>query len=262
MTVVIIGTGNVATVLGRKLMASGHRIVEVAGRNTAAVQALAADLSAVPVHDISIISSCADLYLIAVSDSAVKTVVDTLPLDGKTVVHTAAAVSITVLKEKTSNYGVLYPLQSLKKEVRQLPDIPFLIDASNETTLKLLEEVANSISNNVKRTNDSQLVKMHLAAVMVNNFTNHLFALADDYCRHEGLSFSLLLPLISETVNRLQKISPAAAQTGPAVRQDKVTIDRHLNLLQDYPELKQLYSQLTDSILRSAAQSKAVSDKM
>jgi predicted short-subunit dehydrogenase-like oxidoreductase (DUF2520 family) len=253
MNVVIIGTGNVATVLGKKLKNAGHRIAEVVGRNAATTETLAAGLNAAPITEISAISTDADLYLIVVPDSAIETVAKNLPLQGQTIVHTAASVSIEVLRTKTDDYGVLYPLQSLTKELQDLPAIPFLIDASNGPTLALLQKLAGTIGTQVQKANDSERIKMHLAAVMVNNFTNHLFTLAHDYCRREGLSFSLLQPLMAETVSRLTEISPAAAQTGPALRRDQQTIEKHLQLLKNYPHLGGLYDLLTKSIMESTA---------
>jgi hypothetical protein len=94
-------------------------------------------------------------------------------------------------------------------------------------------------------------VKLHLAAVMVNNFTNHLYALMETYCREEGLDFHLLLPLIKETASRLDDVSPSKTQTGPAVRNDTTTIEKHLDLLQKYPQLKRMYELFTESIIQS-----------
>lgn len=247
----MIGTGNTATVLGRKLRRAGHRIVQVFGRDSKAASELAYELDTESTNYWNVVNRNADLYILAVSDIAVEDVFHELQLEDKTVVHTAASVSIDVLKGKAAHYGVLYPLQSLKKEVRHLPDIPILIDASDKRTLDLLDVLAHTISDRVYVASDETRVKLHLAAVMVNNFANHLYALVENYCREEGLDFYLLLPLIRETASRLDEISPSKTQTGPAARNDLVTIEKHLAQLQNYPQLKRLYEQFTDSILQS-----------
>lgn len=251
MNIVMIGTGNTATVLGRKLRKAGHRIVQVFGRDSKAASELAYELGTESTNYWNVVNRTADLYILAVSDIAVEEVFQELQLADKTVVHTAASVPMDVLKGKSEHYGVLYPLQSLKKEVRHLPDIPIIIDASDQQTMNLLDVLAHSLSANVLVGGDELRVKLHLAAVMVNNFTNHLYALVENYCRKEGLDFRLLLPLIKETALRLDEISPSQTQTGPAIRNDKATIEKHLALLEQHPQLKRLYEVFTESVQQS-----------
>ena len=251
MEIVIIGTGNTATVLGRKLKAAGHKIVQVFGRDTTAASQLAYELGTESTNYWNVVYRDADLYLLAVSDIAIEEVLEELQWPDKTIVHTAASVSKDILKNTVHHYGVFYPLQSLKKELGNLPDIPIIIDASDETTLKELEALAQTISDKVVEANDEQRMKLHLAAVIVNNFVNHLYALAEAYCNSEGIDFTLLLPLIKETAERLDRISPSQLQTGPAFRNDKSTVEKHLELLKKYPRLKNIYETFTESILIS-----------
>ena len=152
------------------------------------------------------------------------------------------------MKDSAKRFGVFYPLQSLKKEVSHLPDIPIVIDAGDESTLKELEVLAHSISDQVVEAGDEERMKLHLAAVIVNNFVNHLYALAEAYCNNEGLDFTLLLPLIKETAERINQISHSQTQTGPALRNDRETIEKHLELLKKYPRLKKIYETFTESI--------------
>jgi len=248
MDIVIIGTGNTATVLGRKLRAAGHNIVQVFGRDTSDASKLAYELNTESTNYWNVVNRDADLYILAVSDIAIKEILEELRLPDKTIVHTAASVSKNVLKNSAQHFGVFYPLQSLKKESSHLPEIPIIIDASDGSTLKELEILAQSISDKVVEAGDEQRMKLHLAAVIVNNFSNHLYALAEAYCNSEGLDFNLLLPLIKETAERLEHISPSQSQTGPALRNDRETIEKHLELLKKYPHLKRIYETFTDSI--------------
>ncbi|MFL5739457.1 MAG: Rossmann-like and DUF2520 domain-containing protein [Flavisolibacter sp.] len=250
MEIVIIGTGNTATVLGRKLKAAGHRIVQVFGRDSISASRLAYELGTESTTYWNVVNRNADIYILAVSDIAVKEIVEELHFSNKTIVHTAASVPLDALKNKSSHFGVLYPLQSLKKESGRLPEIPIIIDASDEATLQELDTLAHSISAQVVAAGDEQRMKMHLAAVFCNNFVNHLYALAEEYCTREGIDFQLLLPLIRETANRLEDIPPSGAQTGPALRNDLLTIDHHLALLEKYPHLREVYQLMTESIRR------------
>jgi len=249
MDIVIIGSGNVAAVLGRKFKAAGHTIAQIYSRNAAAATELAYEWDSESTNYKTTITKQADVYLIAVSDDAIDDVIDELRLQGKVVAHTAASVPKEILKNVTNHYGVFYPLQSLRKEMIALPDVPIFFDGSDAKTKNVLEQLAHSISaEKVVEASDDARLKLHVAAVVVSNFVNHLYSLAEDYCRKEGLDFKQLLPLIEETASRLKDTSPKLAQTGPALRHDSETIHKHLELLKTHPQLKNIYVLLTESI--------------
>lgn len=245
---VIFGTGNVATVLSLLFAAKGHRILQVYGRDAGKAAALAKRCHAAPVSDLAEVDLNADLYVIAVSDSAVAPLAAGLTLGNSLLVHTAGSVSKEVLAGSSSNYGVLYPVQSLRAEMNDAPEIPFLVDANSQDSIEALKKIALTVSAKVQQANDEQRLRLHVAAVIVSNFTNHLYALAEAYCKKEGSDFSMLLPLISEVANRIQHASPKDVQTGPAIRHDQGTIDKHLELLQQFPELQKLYAAMSSSI--------------
>lgn len=252
MNIVIIGTGNVATITGRLILQSGHDIIEVYGRNETAALALAQSLEANAVTHTKAITKEADLYIIAVSDDAIKKIVSGLFVKDKIIVHTSGAVSKEVLKEASINYGVLYPLQSLRKEMIHLPVIPLFIDGSDDEVKSTLLSFASTLSNIVQEANDLQRLKLHIAAVFSSNFTNHLYALTETFCKHEQIDFKALYPLISETAERLKQYSPAQMQTGPAIREDRSTIEKHLEILNAYPHLKNIYTTLSENIRSNA----------
>jgi predicted short-subunit dehydrogenase-like oxidoreductase (DUF2520 family) len=241
MQIVIIGSGNVATVLGGKLFAAGHAIVQVVARRRGAAVVLAGEWGAEPAAEWAEIRRDADCYLVAISDKAVAGLADHLHLPGRLVVHTAGAVPLLALAGVSERCGVLYPLQSLRSEIRPFPEVPLLIDAAMAADLELLARLAGSIAQQVQRADDAYRLKCHVAAVAVNNFSNFLYTLANDFCAREGIDFRLLLPIIKETAGRLEQYSPGAVQTGPAIRGDLGTMDRHLELLAGYPQLKAVY---------------------
>jgi predicted short-subunit dehydrogenase-like oxidoreductase (DUF2520 family) len=250
MDIVIIGSGNVAAVLGRKFKAAGHQILQVVSRNASAASKLAYEWDTESTNYLSLINKKADVYLIAVPDDAIDDIAAELKVPAKKVVaHTAASVSKDLLKKVSDHYGVFYPLQSLRKEMIQLPEIPIFFDGNDETSKNILEQLAQSISaDNVVQAGDDSRLKLHVAAVIVSNFTNHLYLLAEEYCKKESLDFKQLLPLIEETALRIKDISPKQAQTGPAIRHDKETLEKHLELLKNHPQLRNIYLLLTGSI--------------
>lgn len=249
MDIVLIGTGNVAAVLGRKIREAGHHIVQIFGRNASAASELAYEWDTESTNYKSLITQNADLYIVAVPDDAIEEVVADLRFPGKVVAHTAAAVSKDVLSGVSKHVGVIYPLQSLRKEMSHLPEIPLYFEANDEKAKKTLAELAGSISpGELNMAGGEERLKLHVAAVIVSNFTNHLYALAEDYCNKESVDFRQLIPLIEETAKRVREVSPKLSQTGPAIRNDSETIEKHLALLDAHPKLKEIYLAFTRSI--------------
>ncbi len=250
MRVVIIGAGNVATVLGRLIKNAGHDIVQVISRKMDTAQMLADELGCAATNNFKAIDKTANLFLVAMSDAALNDLKENINVGDKIIVHTAGSVNKDVLKDISTNYGVLYPLQSLRKENAATGlIIPLLVDGNNGYTVNIVESFAKSISNMVSTAGDEQRQKLHVAAVVTSNFPNHLYILAADYCSKENIDFKMLLPLIEETGSRLHHHTPGEMQTGPAVRKDIATLDKQLRLLTNYPRLRNIYLKITDSIM-------------
>jgi len=250
MKVALIGSGNVATVLGSIIHNAGHEIVQVLSRNENHAKALAQSFNcsfgsfkSTPYKD-------ADIYLLAITDTALYHLDQYVQLGNKLVVHTAGSVSKEVLKNISSTYGIIYPLQSLIKNSKVVPEIPLLVDGNNADTIHFIREFSNTLSHDVIIADDNQRLKFHVAAVIVNNFTNHLFAMGDDFCKIEEIDFKKLYPLIDETISRIKTNSPMAVQTGPAIREDIYTLGKHLQILSAHPDLKYLYLKLSESVLK------------
>ncbi|HYK48047.1 MAG TPA: DUF2520 domain-containing protein [Parafilimonas sp.] len=248
MKITIVGAGNVGTVLGRVLKEKGHSINEVFSRKHFHAITLADELQARVCHDLKQINTESDLYIVAISDDAVGTISASLQLEKQIILHTSGSIPIQYLKNVSENYGVLYPLQSLRKETHDIPSMPFLVDGNNKDTLQQITNLAISISPQVIVANDETRFHYHLTAVIVSNFTNHLYALGKQYADQNEIDFKLLMPLIEEIVRRLYHYEPAKMQTGPAVRGDKNTIDKHLALLEQFPQLRDVYAVMSESI--------------
>jgi predicted short-subunit dehydrogenase-like oxidoreductase (DUF2520 family) len=248
MKVVIIGSGNVATVLGTRILHAEHEIIEVISKNETHAKTLADELHCDYSNNFVNISDHADIYIIAVSDNALTDMSIQLQFQNKIAVHTAGSVSKNILQNVSKNFGVLYPLQTLRKELKADLEIPILIDGNTGETLAAIEDFAKTISDSVQTADDSTRSQLHVAATIVNNFSNHLFALAENYCDKQKIDFKLLIPLIEETAKRTEQFSPSQMQTGPAIRRDMETIQSHLQLLDNFPELKKIYELFTESI--------------
>ncbi|MBP6758743.1 MAG: DUF2520 domain-containing protein [Flavobacterium sp.] len=189
----------------------------------------------------------ADLYIIAVSDDAIAAVSSQLPFVNRLVVHTSGSVSIDALDKKNRN-GIFYPLQTFSKKAEiDFSQIPICLESETESDFELLKEVAETVSRNTYKINSEQRKALHVAAVFVNNFTNHLYQIGNEICNDNNLPFEILKPLIQETANKVMTLSPKDAQTGPAIRNDQQTIAGHLAFLKDENQ-KKIYQLLTQSI--------------
>lgn len=250
MKVVLIGSGNVATILGKLIQSKQHQIVQVLSRNENHAKALSRTFQCKFGSFRSSEYEVADIYILAITDTALYHLDQYVHLGNKIVVHTAGSVSKDVLKNVSHNYGIIYPLQSLVKDGEGVPEIPFLVDGNSADTKAFIQEFVQTLSSQVTLADDQERLKYHVAAVFVNNFTNHMMAMADEFCESENIDFKKLLPLIDETVRRIKTHSPSQVQTGPAIREDIYTLGKHLQVLSAHPELKYLYLKISESILK------------
>jgi len=189
------------------------------------------------------------VYVIAVSDDVISELSSRLPFEGRLVVHTSGSASVYDIDMKHKR-GVLYPLQSFSKASdMDFANVPICIETIDKKSYPLLKTLAQSLGSPTKRINSDQRRVLHLAAVFVNNFTNQLYRVGHEITESEGAEFDLLKPLILETARKVQDMSPFKAQTGPAKRNDKKTIKKHIKTL-DSKRHKAIYELLTESIKR------------
>jgi len=246
--VVIIGSGNVATHIAKALNEIGCSIIQVYSRQLKHAQLLASDFGAIAVSDPEQINSDADLYLIALTDSAIEEIALKLKVKQGIVVHTAGSVSIEDLS-CFNNYGVFYPLQTFSKARKiDFSKIPICLEANNDNVLSKLENLGRRLSENIWILNSEQRKQCHLAAVFVNNFVNHFYVVAEQLLDQKGISFDILKPLILETALKVQELKPIDAQTGPAVRNNQQVINEHLMQLKS-TEFEKIYSFVTSGII-------------
>jgi predicted short-subunit dehydrogenase-like oxidoreductase (DUF2520 family) len=243
--ITIIGSGNVAQHLIKAFKKSeAIEIVQVFSRKKE-------NLSAVIEFD-KIIDDFADikesdLYIIAVTDNAIAEVSAQLPFNNQLVAHTSGTASIETLDNKNRR-GVFYPLQTFSKNKEvDFSVIPICVEAENTFDFRVLETAAKSISNSVFPINSEQRKALHVAAVFVNNFTNHLYQIGQEICEEHQVPFEVLRPLIQETAEKIKTLDPIDAQTGPAKRHDSVTTNAHLEFITNENQ-KNIYKILTQSI--------------
>ena len=254
VSVTLIGSGGVATNIGRLLVGNGIKIQQILGRSAASTSLLAERLNCPYSLDPATLNQLSDIYIIAVQDKEIPGLTAQLKIPSTSlIVHTAGGVSIEVFKGHFTNYGVLYPLQTLRRETKELPNIPFYLDGNTQQVKSLLKAFCELASLDYHWATDQQRIELHIAAVFCSNFTNYLYSLAEQFCAAKGLHFQTLSPLIQETASRLSREATSASllQTGPAVRGDASTLEKHMALLSGSPEAREVYQFLTAKIMDS-----------
>ncbi|WPR70472.1 DUF2520 domain-containing protein [Flavobacterium sp. NG2] len=249
MTISLIGSGNLAQHLivafqNAEKSGSAIRLIQVFARQKEKLTHL--------LHQDKITTDYtelkeADLYIIAVSDDAIKSISSQLSFQNRLVVHTSGAVAMDTLDNKNRK-GVFYPLQTFtKNKAVDFKTIPICLETENTNDYAVIEKVAQTISDAVYKIDSEQRKALHVAAVFVNNFSNHLYQIGNEICNNNQIPFSILQPLIQETAQKIIDLSPQEAQTGPAIRNDQNTIAAHQALL-THENHKNIYTILTQSI--------------
>lgn len=243
--VVLIGSGNLAHHLIEAFAKSPKvEVIQVFARQK---ESVTAQFNSKKIIDNFDNLAAADLYIIAVADDAIAKVSSQIPFENRLVVHTSGTVSMNSLDSKNRK-GIFYPLQTFSKsKAVDFSQIPICLESENETDFELLKNVGQAFSNSVFEMNSQQRKALHVSAVFVNNFVNHLYQMGQEICNENNVPFEILKPLILETANKVMTLSPNEAQTGPAKRNDTKTIEDHLAILTNENQAT-IYKILTQSI--------------
>ncbi len=245
-----IGAGKVSKALMRALSDSGHIIGEVISRSGKSSLLLSEEYKAVPKTDYNF-SGSLDIIIVSVPDDELEKVLGKIVCNENViVVHTAGSLGLDIFPPARYHKGVFYPLQTFSSDrIVDLNDVPFFLETSDEFTSGVLKNIAGSVGGKVHFIDTDSRKLLHVAAVFVSNFTNYMLTSGERIMKQAGLEFEYLEPLVRETIFKALEKGPGDSQTGPAVRNDLGTIDRHTRLLSFSPELQTLYTQITHSII-------------
>jgi len=242
ISVVILGSGNVALQLIRAfLKIDTINLKQVFTRNQEDINTLKDSINTT--NDISLLKQ-ADVTIIAVSDDAISSI--SSHIKNSFVVHTSGSVDMKSLNN-IGRKGVFYPLQSFSKKKKvDFKNIPICLESETSEDLLKLEKLVSLLQSKSYILSSHQRKKIHVAAVFANNFSNHMYTIANEICEKYNIPFDILHPLIEETSNKIKNLTPKKAQTGPAKRNDAETIENHLNLLSE--KQQEIYLKITQSI--------------
>jgi len=250
--IVFIGAGNLATQLSIAMQSADYQVVQVYSRDIQNARQLAVRLQATHTNRLEKLDKTADIYLFAVPDDVLPDILNQLPFSEKLYIHTAGSVPQSIFQMHSSNYGVLYPLQTFSKHKQvDFKQIPICIEANSDSNKLIISDIAKQLSPIVYEISSEERAYLHVAAVFANNFSNHMFALAEEILKRHNLPFEILKPLIAESFQKAFHSTPLQAQTGPAIRNDQKIIQKHLKMLENTPDLKKIYTFVTQSIFET-----------
>lgn len=248
--ITLVGAGNVAWHIGHRLIEVGCRIVKLINRESSGSKTLVSDLDCQLLSDFSVSNADSDFVIVAINDSFVGEVLQKLDTKNSIILHTSGSLGMEIFPKGTRRFGVLYPFQTLTSGIKvDFSEIPLCIEGNDNETSEKIEDLAKRLSPSVHHIDSQQRQILHLAGVIGNNFTNYFMTLATELLQKHDIDKNLLMPLLNETLAKLNKTSPYEAQTGPARRNNREIIEKHLALLNNEPGLKKLYSIISDSII-------------
>tara|TARA_B110000503_G_C7161504_1_gene419868 strand:+ start:24 stop:782 length:759 start_codon:yes stop_codon:yes gene_type:complete len=243
--VVLIGSGNVASHLIQSL--KNNNSIDLVQVYTRSKKSLENKIDSTKITTEFSSLKEADIYIIAVSDKVIEDVSNQIPFSNKLVVHTSGTMDYKIMNPKNKR-GVFYPLQTFSKNKEiHMQSVPFCLETENEEDYNVLEILAKNLSKLVYKIDGKQRKSLHISAVFVSNFVNHIYHIGHELCKKNNVPFAILQPLIEETANKIKTLTPLQAQTGPAIRNDENIIEQHLEALQN-TTYKDLYQKLTLSI--------------
>lgn len=245
------GAGRVAGALCKEMFNSGFKIIQVVSENESDGKPLAEFCHASWSSEL-IFNNKNDIIIVAVPDHKLKDVLSQLKYNSETIiVHTAGSFGLEIFPASIKRTGVFYPLQTFSKgRIIRFKDLPILLEASEKDVGQKLKNLTESIGGKMYFVDNERRRIIHLAAVFVNNFTNYMLTAGKELISDAGLSFQMFEPLIKETISKALEEGPERSQTGPAVRNDLNTIEKHLELLSFSPDLQNIYKEITNSIIK------------
>jgi len=244
-----IGAGNLATQLSKVFQKEGFCISQIYSRSEKSAKLLADKLNTDYCTAIKDLNAGADIYFVALKDSALDEVLTQIGFTNKLVVHCSGSLPLSILEKYSDNSGVFYPLQTFSKNRDvDFSSIPIFIESSLVANEKILLEFAEKISNSVSILDSERRKLLHISAVFASNFVNHFYTISSEILKSKEIPFDVLKPLILETALKVKEMEPEKGQTGPAVRFDENVISAHLNELEYFKDYQELYKLISKSI--------------
>lgn len=264
----MIGSGTLGTAIAVLLEAAGHRLVGISGREETRRRA-SAHLPGAPFLEPVEAAAGAELVVIGTPDDAIEPMVETLAgaaalAPGAWVAHLSGSLGLDVLRpavEAGARVLAIHPLQTFPdvgSALARLPGCAIAITANVEEGYQLGERLAGDLTGVPFRLSDELRPLYHAAAVFASNYLVTASAIAEALFAAARVPdpAQAMAPLQRATLDNVERLGPARALTGPAVRGDAGTIRRNLEALdREAPEQIAAYVAMARATLDLAERS-------
>ncbi len=243
----IIGSGNVAWAIGKRLQSKKCNIHEVYSRNTETGKDLSKELNADFIDNVKEMDPLVEIFIVAVNDDAIKSIARKIPNTRSLIIHCSGSTPLSALPQM--NRAVIWPLRSIAKGQRMTwKDLNMVMEADTDLASIKALDLIQTLGSKAVRMDSKERKTAHLVAVILNNFSNHLLHMADVLCDERGMDRRIFQDLMAHT---LQYSGPAIdSQTGPAAREDMKVMERQMRLLNKHPHFKDVYQVISESIMK------------
>lgn len=252
--IILFGAGNLSIHMGKALSEAGYKISQVYSRTLTAATTLAYQFDADAINDPKALDRSSDAIIFMINDSVLDEILEKIsPIEGQLAIHTSGSISIDIFKNRATNYGVIYPLQTFSKlKPVFMGEVPLFVEADSQKNLAGILSVARALSPRIYPADSNQRMRVHLSAIFASNFVNHFYEIANQLIKNTGFDFDVLKPIILETAKKvIETDDPKSSQTGPAVRKNIEIAKKHLQLLNSNPDLQNLYTFVSNSIVKA-----------
>ncbi len=228
----ILGTGNVAWHLAHGLRGSE---VAIWGRHADKAQSIAQSANIAYANTVEDDEHTTVFY--AVNDDSVRLLSTRYAFSNATEVHLSGSLPLDALQ--APKRMVMWPVLSLVAgEPQDLSAIPWVVQGAH------IHHLPSFTMHRVE--DDLQRRRMHLAAVVLNNFVHQMGVMVSELLEDTPEDF--FNALLRQTTTRMMRGDADKLQTGPARRNDQQSIVNHLHLLNNHKDLKDVYSLFTQII--------------
>ncbi len=241
-SITIIGVGRVGKLLHQALQRAGYDQISVISKGDEILFLNDFILITVPDHSIQLVVD-------SISDSGLK-------IKGKTLAHTSGVVGLDVfsnINQKNNNIGCFHPLMAVTEHSNSFEGITFDI-CGDVGFVKNIIPIIDDLGGKTMIVDEHEKAKLHVAAVITSNYLVTLMAMAQELFKNSELDKEqlkrALVPLMKSAIDNLESQNPKQALTGPISRGDVASIEKHLNILKDVPNLASSYSQLGQETIR------------
>lgn len=270
----IIGAGRLGTSLGVALSKKGYRIKFLSCRTSLSAEESRKIIGEGKAStDNTLAARAGDIVILSLPDEEIvkvtKELADTdINWSEKFIFHCSGLLSSEILKSlkaKGALTASIHPVQSFahkRTPPEQFENIYFGLEGEARA-LEESQKIIQKLGGRSFIISAENKALYHTACSIASNFFVVLLDTASSLLKEVGLqeekAFQVLLPLVKGTLHNVKKFDIHASLTGPVIRGDKASVEKHLEALRKFPPFYEMYRRLAFQALEIASREKKLS---